>query len=319
MLYMVISPPLGVRGVSGVPAVAALVGPTAIGKSQVGAAVAERLHAEIVSVDSMQVYRGLDAGTAKPPPSLRAAVPHHLIDIVEPSHELSVAEFQSRVRATIADISERGKLPLLVGGSGLYFRAAVDDLSFPPRSDEVRQALEAEAVTVGNIAMHQRLAALDPAAAARIESSNRRRVVRALEVIELTGRPFSGSYSWDGYSSVYRLAVAGLELDRARLRELIAARVERMLARGLVAETRELASSNLSLTARQALGYRQVLEEPDAAPDELRDRIVAATARFARRQVTWFKADPRVDWFDASCEDLVERLIGHFRLRLRLP
>ncbi|CAN5436681.1 tRNA (adenosine(37)-N6)-dimethylallyltransferase MiaA [soil metagenome] len=304
---------------SGVPAVAALVGPTAIGKSQVGAAVAERLHAEIVSVDSMQVYRGLDAGTAKPPPRLRAAVPHHLIDIVEPSHELSVAEFQSRVRAAIADISERGKLPLLVGGSGLYFRAAVDDLSFPPRSDEVRQALEAEAVTVGNSAMHQRLAALDPAAATRIESSNRRRVVRALEVIELTGQPFSGSYSWDGYSSVYRLAVAGLELDRARLRELIAARVERMLARGLVAETRELASSNLSLTARQALGYRQVLEEPDAAPDELRDRIVAATARFARRQVTWFKADPRVDWFDASCEDLVERLIGHFRLRLRLP
>ena len=304
---------------SGVPAVAALVGPTAIGKSEVGAAVAERLHAEIVSVDSMQVYRGLDAGTAKPPPRLRAAVPHHLIDIVEPSHELSVAEFQSRVRAAIADISERGKLPLLVGGSGLYFRAAVDDLSFPPRSDEVRRALEAEAVTVGNSAMHQRLAALDPAAAARIESSNRRRVVRALEVIELTGRPFSGSYSWDGYSSVYRLVVAGLELDRARLRELIAARVERMLARGLVAEARELASSNLSLTARQALGYRQVLEEPDAAPDELRDRIVAATARFARRQMTWFKADPRVDWFDASCEDLVATLIGHFRLRLGLP
>ncbi|MDQ3218764.1 MAG: tRNA (adenosine(37)-N6)-dimethylallyltransferase MiaA [Actinomycetota bacterium] len=303
---------------SGVPAVAALVGPTAVGKSEAGAALAERLHAEIVSVDSMQVYRGLDAGTAKPPPGLRTAVPHHLIDIVEPSHELSVAEFQSLARTAIADIWERGKLPLLVGGSGLYFRAAVDDLSFPPRSDEVRRQLETEAAAVGNSVMHQRLAALDPAAADRIESSNLRRVVRALEVIEITGRPFSGGYSWDGYSSVYRLAVAGLELDPARLRDLISGRVERMLARGLAAEARELASNNLSLTARQALGYRQVLEEPDAAPDELRDRIVAATARFARRQMTWFKADPRVVWFDASCEDLVVTLTGHFRSRLRL-
>lgn len=303
---------------SGGPAVAALVGPTAIGKSEAGAALAERLHAEIVSVDSMQVYRGLDAGTAKPPPSLRTAVPHHLIDIVEPSHALSVAEFQSLARAAIADIWERGKLPLLVGGSGLYFRAAVDDLSFPPRSDEVRRELEAEAAAVGNSVMHQRLAALDPAASDRIESSNLRRVVRALEVIELTGRPFSGGYAWDGYSSSYRLAVAGLELDRARLSELIAARVERMLALGLVAEAQGLGAS-LSVTARQALGYRQVLEEPDAAPDELRERIVIATARFARRQMSWFKADPRVVWFDASCEDLVETLTGYFRSHLRLP
>lgn len=304
---------------SGVPAVAALVGPTALGKSEAGARVAERLQAEVVSVDSMQVYRGLDAGTAKPPHVLRAAVPHHLIDIVEPSHELTVAEFQSLARAAIADIWERGKLPLLVGGSGLYFRAAVDDLSFPPRSAEVRRTLEAEAAAVGYRAMHQRLVALDPEAAARIESSNLRRVVRALEVIELTGRPFSRGYSWDGYSSVYRLAVAGLELDRDRLRGLISARVDRMLAGGLVAEARELASNNPSLIARQALGYRQVFEEPDAAPGELRDRIVSATSRFARRQMSWFKADPRVVWFDASRLDLVETLTGHFRSRLRLP
>jgi tRNA dimethylallyltransferase len=305
--------------VSGVPAVAALVGPTALGKSEAGARVAERLHAEVVSVDSMQVYRGIDAGTAKPPHVLRAAVPHHLIDIVEPSHELTVAEFQSLARDAIADIWERGKLPLLVGGSGLYFRAAVDDLSFPPRSAEVRRTLEAEAAAVGCRAMHQRLVALDPEAAARIESTNLRRVVRALEVIELTGLPFSRGYSWDGYSSIYRLAVAGLELDRDRLRGLISARVDRMLAGGLVAEARELASNNPSLTARQALGYRQVLEEPGAAPDELRDRIVSATSRFARRQMSWFKADPRVVWFDASRVDLVETLTGHFRSRLRLP
>jgi tRNA dimethylallyltransferase len=167
--------------------------------------------------------------------------------------------------------------------------------------------------------MHQRLAALDPEAAARIESSNLRRVVRALEVIELTGRPFSRGYSWDGYSSVYRLAVAGLELDRDRLRGLISARVDRMLAGGLVAEAHELASNNPSLTARQALGYRQVFEEPDAAPEELRNRIISATSRFARRQMSWFKADPRVVWFDASRVDLVETLTGHFRSRLRLP
>jgi tRNA dimethylallyltransferase len=304
--------------VNGVPAVAALVGPTAVGKSEAGAAVAECLHAEIVSVDSMQVYRGLDAGTAKPPPHLRTAVPHHLIDIVEPSHELSVAEFQSLARAAIADIWERGKQPLLVGGSGLYFRAAVDDLSFPPRSAEVRRALEAEAAEVGRGAMHHRLALLDPAAAARIKSSNVRRMVRALEVIELTGRPFSEGYSWEGNSSVYRLAVAGLELDRARLRALIAARVERMLDGGLVEEAKRFGPI-LSLTARQALGYRQVLEEHGAAPEELRDRIVAATARFGKRQMSWFKADPRVVWFDASREDLVEVLTGHFRSRLGLP
>ncbi|MDQ3660339.1 MAG: tRNA (adenosine(37)-N6)-dimethylallyltransferase MiaA [Actinomycetota bacterium] len=304
---------------SDVPAVAALVGPTAVGKSVAGAAVAERLGAEIVSVDSMQVYRGLDAGTAKPPLGLRAAVPHHLIDIIEPSHELSVAEFQALARAAITAISERGNLPLLVGGSGLYFRAVVDDLSFPPRSAELRRALEAEAVAAGNSALHQRLAALDPSAAARIEPSNLRRVVRALEVVELTGRPFSAGYSWEGYSSVYRLAVAGLELDRARLRELISARVEGMFARGLAAEARELASHDLSCTARQALGYRQLLEDEGAAPEELRDRIVTATARFARRQMSWFKADPRVVWFDASREDLVETLTGHFRSCLRLP
>jgi tRNA dimethylallyltransferase len=318
LLIGVVPTPLGAGEVSGVPAVAALVGPTAVGKSEVGAAVAERLHAEIVSVDSMQVYRGLDAGTAKPPPRLRTAVPHHLIDIVEPSHDLSVAEFQSLARAAIAAIRERGKQPLLVGGSGLYFRAAVDDLSFPPRSAEVRRSLEAEAAAAGSDAMHHRLAVLDPAAGARIESSNLRRVVRALEVIELTGRPFSEGYDWDANSSVYRLAVAGLELDRARLRSLIAARVEGMLEGGLVEEAQRFGPT-LSLTARKALGYRQVLEEPGTAPEELRDRIISATVRFGKRQMSWFKADPRVVWFDASREDLMEVLTAHFRSRLGLP
>lgn len=301
------------------PRVAAIVGPTAVGKSEAGVAVASRLGAEIVSVDSMQVYRRLDAGTAKPSAALRAAVPHHLIDIIEPSHALSVAEFQELGRNAIADVWSRGKLPLLVGGSGLYLRALVDDLSFPPSSPSVREALEAEAVTAEPTALHARLAQLDPVAAARIEPSNRRRVVRALEVIELTGRPFSSGYSWDVRPSLYRLALAGLELDRARLRALIEERVDRMLAVGLVAEARSLASEGLSVTARQALGYRQVLEDEDVAAEVLRERIVTATARFARRQMAWFKADERVTWFDAADPDLVDALESHFRSRLRLP
>jgi tRNA dimethylallyltransferase len=299
--------------------VAAIVGPTAVGKSEAAVAVAPRLGAEIVSVDSMQVYRRLDAGTAKPTVVMRAAVPHHLIDIVEPSHPLSVAEFQELGRSAIADIWGSKRLPLLVGGSGLYLRAVVDDLSFPPRSAAVREALEAEAARVEAAAMHARLAELDPVAAARIEPSNRRRVVRALEVIELTGRPFSSSYSWNRRSSVYPLALTGLELDQARLRSLIAERVDRMFASGLVAEAKRLASEGLSVTARQPLGYRQGLDDEGASREVVRERIVSATARFARRQMAWFKADERVTWFDAARPDLLNALESHFRSRLRLP
>ena len=291
--------------------VVAIVGPTATGKSALAVDVAERLGAEIVSVDSMQIYKGLDAGTAKPPPELLERIPHHLIDMLEPSHPLTVAEYQQRARAAVEDIAQRGNLPLLVGGSGLYYRAVVDDLNFPPTDESVRSALESEAEELGAEALHERLRNLDEHAAAKIEPGNVRRIVRALEVIELTGRPFSeNSASWDRYESRYELRVTGLGLERAQLRERVAARVDELLAAGLIEEARDLnAKATLSRTARMALGYRQVL---DAGEDDeisaIRESIVQATVRFARRQESWFRADPRIVWFDASEPELVEKV-----------
>lgn len=299
--------------------VAALVGPTAVGKTGVSVALAKRLNAEIVSVDSMQIYRGMDIGTDKVPAELRADVAHHLIDESDPSEPLTVAEFQQRARSAIDDISARGHLPLLVGGSGLYFRAVVDELRFPPRSREVRVALETQAEAVGARALHERLATLDPSAAARIEPSNARRTIRALEVIELTGRPFSDNDDWDRYESRYDLVVAGLQRPRAELYARVAERVARMLERGLVDETLALQSRGLSPTARQALGYRQILEMPAASVEELQAEIARATKRFARRQDAWFRADPRIRWFEASSTRLVDDLVDFFRQQLRLP
>lgn len=289
------------------PHVVALVGPTAVGKTELSFELADRLGAEIVSVDSMQVYVGMDIGTAKVSVDDRQRVPHHLIDIRPPEEDLTVAEFQSLARDAIDDISTRGKVPLLVGGSGLYLRAVVDELEFPTRSPDVRERLEADAEAMGPEALHQRLSDLDPKAASRIEPGNTRRTIRALEVIELTGRPFSENDSWDRYESIYDLRIAGLALDRAALFARIEARVDRMLAEGLVEEVAALGPS-LGRTARQALGYRQVLGSP---PESLRDDIVRATKRFARRQESWFKSDPRVTWFDAGAPDLIETLVGY--------
>jgi tRNA dimethylallyltransferase len=277
--------------------VAALVGPTAVGKTELSLALAERLDAEIVSIDSMQVYTGMDIGTAKPGPEEQAHVRHHLLDVRPPSHDLTVAEFQQLARAAIADITTRGRLPLLVGGSGLYLRAVVDDLEFPERSDDVRAGLEAEADEIGAENLHERLRVLDPKAAARIEPANLRRTIRALEVIELTGRPFSDNDSWERYESIYDLRAVGLTMARAELDTRIEQRVDRMLAAGLFDEAEEL-EPTMSRTARQALGYRQILDMPDADRTDLRAEIVRATRRFARRQESWFRADPRVRWFE---------------------
>jgi tRNA dimethylallyltransferase len=263
-------------------------------------------------VDSMQIYRGLDVGTEKPTRAMRARVAHHLVDAWEPGHDLSVAEYQARARAAIEDIRTRGRSPLLVGGSGLYFRAVVDDLRFPPRSEELRRALEAEVDSHGPEALHARLRKLDPLAARRIGSTNARRIVRALEVIALTGRPFSDSGAWERYASLYDLRVAGLALPRTVLYERIAARVEEMMGRGLAEEARALARGGLSSTARQALGYRQVLDAPEARDEDLRASILSATKRFARRQESWFRTDPRIRWFDGRSEGLVEDLVAFF-------
>ena len=283
---------------------AAVVGPTAVGKSELAVEVAERLDAEIVSCDSMQAYRGLDIGTDKPSGELRARVRHHMIDVFDPDRDVTVVEFRARARAAIDAIAQRRRTPLLVGGSGLYFRAVVDDMRFREQAPEIRARLEAEAAAVGARALHDRLAALDPEAAGRIEPANARRTVRALEVIAASDRAFSEGYDWSSYRSVYHPYIAGLFRERRALYERIEQRVDAMLERGLVAETRALARRGMGATARQAVGYRQVLELPVAGQQELRAEIIRATKRLARRQESWFRADPRVVWFDASKTDV---------------
>jgi tRNA dimethylallyltransferase len=287
-----------------------LVGPTAAGKTELSLRIAERLDAEIVSVDSMQVYRGMDIGTAKASPDERTRIAHHMLDLFDPLHDVTVSEFQKRARIAIADIEARGKCPLLVGGSGLYFRAVVDDLEFPPRSQEVRATLEGRAEELGAEALHAWLAEIDPRAAAKIEPGNARRTIRALEVIELTGRRFSDNDAWERYESIYDLRVAGLSYPRDILYARIGARVDEMLARGLADEATKAGGSGMSQTARQALGYRQILDATAQAATDVRDEIVRATKRFARRQESWFKADPRIRWFDATDPRLEETVMS---------
>ncbi|MDQ3620077.1 MAG: tRNA (adenosine(37)-N6)-dimethylallyltransferase MiaA [Actinomycetota bacterium] len=298
--------------------VSAIVGATAVGKSDLAMAVATELNAEIVSIDSMQIYRGMDIGTAKPDEGARAAIPHHLLDVFDPSDDVSVADFQRLARAAVADITERGRLPLLVGGSGLYHRAVVDELRFPPRSPEVRSALEAEIEESGSAALYERLRELDPVAAERIEPSNARRIVRALEVIQVTGSKFSANDAWDRYESIYTLGVVGLTRPREILFERIERRVDAMLDGGLLDEVGRLKKRSPTLMARQALGYRQILESPGATQGELRAAIVRATKRLARRQESWFRSDPRVVWFDAEREETTAEVVAFLRTSLAL-
>ena len=279
--------------------VLALVGPTAAGKTELALAVAGRLGAEVVSADAMLVYRGMDIGTAKPTPEERARVPHHLVDLVDPGQEFSVARFQPLARAAIAEVLGRGRTPLLVGGSGLYFHAVVDDFVFPPTDPAVRSRLEAEATQAGLSELYRRLAAADPQAAARIQPGNLRRTVRALEVMELTGRPFSSFRgAMERPVSRYRLTVLGLDPGPEPLRARVAERVAAMAEAGLVEEVRRLAGQPLSRTARQALGYKELLdamEQGTPIPDAL-EAVVRRTRAYARRQLAWFRRDPRVRW-----------------------
>jgi tRNA dimethylallyltransferase len=279
--------------------VLALVGPTAAGKTELALALAERLGAEVVSADAMLVYRGMDIGTAKPTTGQRARVPHHLIDLVDPGEEFSVARFQPLARAAIAEVLGRGRVPLLVGGSGLYFHAVVDDFVFPPTDQAVRDRLEAEAARVGLPELYARLATADPPAAARIQPGNLRRTVRALEVLELTGRPFSSfRAAMDDPVSHYRLTVLGLDPGPERLRARVAERVAAMAEAGLAEEVRRLAERPLSRTARQALGYKELLDamEQGTPISEALEAVVRRTRAYARRQLAWFRRDPRVRW-----------------------
>jgi tRNA dimethylallyltransferase len=279
--------------------VLALVGPTAAGKTALALQLAPALNAEIISADAMLVYRGMDIGTAKPTLQERARVRHHLVDVVDPGEEFSVARFQPMARAAIADVLARGRSPLLVGGSGLYFHAVVDEFVFPPTEEGVRRRLEAEAAALGLPVLYQRLVDQDPEAATRIQPANLRRIVRALEVIELTGRRLSSFRgAMDAPASRYRLLVLGVDPGQELRRARVAERVAAMAEGGLVDEVRRLAGRPLSRTARQALGYKELLDALDAGTplDAALDEVVARTHHYARRQLAWFRRDRRVRW-----------------------
>lgn len=282
-------------------------GPTAAGKSDLAVDVALQLGGECINTDSMQLYRGMDIGTAKLDLEERRGVPHHLLDIWEVTVTASVADYQRLVRPLLESIT----VPVLVGGSGLYVRAAIDDLEFPGTDPEIRARLEAELAEVGPEPLFERLKVLDPVAAESILPSNGRRIVRALEVIEFSGRPFSATLP--SYDALYPNVQIGVQVPRPVLDERIALRVERMWAAGLVEEVRVLLGQGLAegRTASRALGYAQVLRmlSGEWTEQQAIDETIRATRRFARRQESWFRRDPRVHWLPFDAPDLLERAL----------
>jgi tRNA dimethylallyltransferase len=286
----------------------AVIGPTAAGKSDLSIALAEALGGEVVNADSMQLYRGMDIGTAKLPVPARRGVPHHLLDVWDVTEPAAVAEYQTLARAAIDDITARGRVPLLVGGSGLYVQAVLEEFSFPGTSVEVRAALEASLLAEGPAVLHGRLRALDPAAADAILPSNGRRIVRALEVIELTGKPFTASLPTaplPHYDSVR----IGVDRETTALDARIARRVDLMWEQGLVDEVAGLLPRGLreGRTAGRALGYQQAIDQLDGVCTAAvaRERTTAATRRFVRRQRSWFRRDASVHWLDGGDGDLL--------------
>lgn len=287
--------------------VVAVVGPTAAGKSALSIALAHALDGEVVNADSMQLYRGMDIGTAKLTVAERDGVPHHLLDTWDVTEPASVAEYQRLARAAVDDILSRGRVPLLVGGSGLYVRAVLERFEFPGTDAVLRERLERELAEVGPAPLYARLRAADPVAADGILPGNGRRIVRALEVIELTGAPFTASLPQP--TPYYPSVQLGVDLDTGLLDERIALRVDRMWADGLVSETRELVGRGLpeGRTASRALGYQQVLRmlAGELTESQAHDETVRATRRFVRRQRSWFRRDPRIHWLDSATPDLI--------------
>ncbi|WP_053726423.1 tRNA (adenosine(37)-N6)-dimethylallyltransferase MiaA [Streptomyces sp. WM6378] len=292
------------RSAAPAPRVIAVVGPTAAGKSDLGVFLAQQLGGEVVNADSMQLYRGMDIGTAKLTLDERGGIPHHLLDIWDVTEPANVASYQKLARAEIDRLLAEGRTPVLVGGSGLYVRGAIDVLDFPGTDPEVRARLESELEVRGPGALHVQLAAADPEAARVILPSNGRRIVRALEVIEITGRPFTANLPT--HESVYDTVQIGVDVGRPELDERIALRVDRMWEAGLIEEVRALEESGLreGRTASRALGYQQILAAfaGECTEDEARAETVRATKRFARRQDSWFRRDPRVHWLSGAVE-----------------
>ena len=286
-----------------------VVGATATGKSDLALDLADRLGGEIINTDSMQFYRGMDIGTAKLPVDERRGIPHHLIDILDVTEEANVQDFQARARAAITDIRERGLRPILVGGSGLYVRAAVDHMEFPGTDPQVRARLEAEVAT-DRWALHQKLRELDPKAAEKITVNDQRRIARALEVIELTRRPFSAQLP--DYQEIEPTIHLGLSMDRAILHERIATRVHLMWEHGWVDEVIRLLDAGLAegKTASRAIGYAQIQRHlaGELTAAEAKEETTIRTRQFARRQDTWFRRDPRIHWIDGSSADPEQNL-----------
>jgi len=297
-----------------------LMGPTGAGKTDLAVELARRLPLEIVSVDSAMVYRGMDIGTAKPDPVVRAEVPHHLIDIVDPAEPYSTGRFLQDVAVAMQGIRSRGRVPLLAGGTMLYFRALQSGIArLPPADPQLRQELDARAAAIGWPAMHEELARLDPAAAARIRPGDRQRIQRALEVIRLTGRPLSEAHREDLRTGSRRgdLKLVLAPADRKIQARRIAERFERMMELGLLAEVRSLyerGDLGPELPSIRAVGYRQLwghLAGELALPEAV-ERAVVATRQLARRQLTWLRAEPEVEWFDA----LEDASLGRIQARV---
>lgn len=289
-----------------------VVGATATGKSDLAIELAERLHGEIINADSMQLYKGMNIGTAKLSIEERRGIVHHLIDILDVTEESSVAQYQTLARAKIDELEAKGVPTIVVGGTGLYVKAILDELNFPERNEDVRARLQREAEYIGTQAMHAKLAKLDPAAAAAIPAQNSRRVIRALEVIELTGKPFTANLPREGSSRYPNAKQFGLVMDREKLTQIISNRVEMMWERGFVAEVKELLSRGLreGKTARAGLGYSQIIRflDGEISEAEAKEDTKRATRQYARRQETWFSRDFRITWLKGSIEERLEKI-----------
>ncbi|MDQ2758308.1 MAG: tRNA (adenosine(37)-N6)-dimethylallyltransferase MiaA [Actinomycetota bacterium] len=294
------------------PVLVAVVGPTATGKSDLALALAERLAGEVVGADAMQLYRGMDIGTAKLTVAERRGIPHHQLDQLGVRDEASVAAYQRQARADLEAITGRGHRPVLVGGSGLYVRAALDRLEIPPTDPVVRARLSAELERDGAAGLRARLVLLDPSAAEAIEPRNGRRLVRALEVIELTGRPFSATLPTRELARP--TVILGLRADRTALDARIGARVDLMWEAGLLVEVESLLAKGLreGRTASRAIGYAQAVAQLDGhvTSAQARAETAAGTRRLARRQESWFTPDPRVVWLPSDAPDLLDRALA---------
>ena len=310
---------------------AAIVGPTGVGKSRIATKVGQILDIEIISCDSMQIYRGMDVGTAKVTRDEMGGIPHHMIDICDPDQQFSVSDYQKMVKPLILQINERGRIPVLVGGTGLYYQVVVDDYQLYPikATPEVRKRLDEEAERLGNQVLFERLKSLDSESAARISSNDRKRLVRALEVIEVTGQTFSALQKRN--PGRYNLAAAGLTMPRPLLYQRLEKRVDSMVENGLLTEVKKLLEKGYGpgLNSMQALGYAHIIEylHGGATWEDTVKEIKRDTRRYAKRQLTWFRRDTRINWWELSnyneedalidkiCEYYRRTLIGDCRIR----